>query len=197
MAVVNTIYKGVSRIEAIPSVKHLQRIKTILNQCIQYRIEKTAQKQPRHFNSLEIIRVSYQSIEKKVFYTLHLQLDVVEPEKAKRFQAMVNNWLKRYLPKCIFQIFEYETHGKVDKLLTLLEKEPHLIDEIQRIVLIPPMEVNKRDKLIQQVQTNPDNLVFIQPLLLGSVALYGFSSDLVTITKGINDIDRVVSSISH
>ena len=107
----------------------------------------------------------------------------------------MNNWLKRYLPKRILQIFEYETYGKVDKLLALLEKEPHLIDEIQRVVLIPPMEINKRDKLIQQVQTDPNNLVFIQPLLLGSVALYGFSSDLMTITKGINDIDRVISSI--
>ena len=195
MVVVNAIYKGISRKEAIPSAKYLQQIKTVFNQCIQYRKEKTELKQQKHFNALEITDITYQSIGNKVLYTLHLKLNIINPEKKIRFQATVNNWLKRYLPKRILQIFEYETYGKVDKLLALLEKEPHLIDEIQRVVLIPPMEINKRDKLIQQVQTDPNNLVFIQPLLLGSVALYGFSSDLMTITKGINDIDRVISSI--
>ena len=195
MVVVNAIYKGISRKEAIPSAKYLQQIKTVFNQCIQYRKEKTELKQQKHFNALEITDITYQSIGHKVLYTLHLKLNIINPEKKIRFQATVNNWLKRYLPKRILQIFEYETYGKVDKLLALLEKEPHLIDEIQRVVLIPPMEINKRDKLIQQVQTDPNNLVFIQPLLLGSVALYGFSSDLMTITKGINDIDRVISSI--
>lgn len=195
MAVVNAIYKGISRIEAIPSAKYLQQIKNVFNQCTQYRKALTEEKRPKYFNTLEITDITCQSIGNKVLYTLHLKIDVIDPEKEIRFQATVNNWLKRYLPKHLLQIFEYETYGKVDKLLALLEKEPHLIDEIQRIVLIPPMEVNKRDKLIQQVQTNPDNLVFIRPLPLGSLALYGFSSDLMTITKGINDIDRIVSSI--
>ena len=47
MAVVNAIYKGISRKEAIPSVESIQQIKTVFNQCIQYRKEKTERKQQK------------------------------------------------------------------------------------------------------------------------------------------------------
>ena len=192
MAVVNAIYKGVSRTEAIPSAKYVQQIKNVFNQCIQYRKEKTEEKQPRYFNTLEITDITYQSIGNKVLYTLHLKVDVIDSEKALRFQATVNNWLRRYLPKHLLQVFEYETCGKIDKLLSILEKEPYRVDEIKRIVLIPRIQFDQKEQLLQQVQTNPDNLVFIRTLPLGSLALYGFTQDIMTIVKGRNDIDRLV-----
>lgn len=193
MAVVNAIYKGVSRTEAIPSAKYVQQIKNVFNQCIQYRKTLTEdKKRPRYFNTLEITDITYQSIGNKVLYTLHLKVDVIDPEKEIRFQATVNNWLKRYLPKHLLHVFEYETCGKVDKLLTILEKEPYRVDEIKRIVLIPRIQFDKKEQLFQHVQTNPDNLVFIQALPLGSLALYGFTQDIMVIVKGRNDIDRLV-----
>ena len=193
MAVVNAIYKGISRKEAIPSAKYLQQIKTVFNQCIQYRKTLTEEKKrPRYFNTLEITNITYQSIENKVFYTLHLKVDVIDPEKEIRFQATVNNWLKRYLPKHLLHVFEYEICGKIDKLLTILEKEPYRVDEIKRIVLIPRIQFEKKEQLFQHVQTNPDNLVFIRALPLGSLAFYGFTQDIMTIVKGRNDIDRLV-----
>lgn len=193
MAVVNAIYKGVSRTEAIPSAKYVQQIKNVFNQCIQYRKTLTEdKKRPRYFNTLEITDITYQSIGNKVLYTLHLKVDVIDPEKEIRFQATVNNWLKRYLPKHLLYVFEYETCGKVDKLLTILEKEPYRVDEIKRIVLIPRIQFDKKEQLFQHVQTNPDNLVFIQALPLGSLALYGFTQDIMVIVKGRNDIDRLV-----
>ena len=193
MAVVNAIYKGVSRIEAIPSAKYLQQIKTVFNQCIQYRKTLTEEKKrPKYFNTLEITDITYQSIGNRVLYTLHLKVDVIDPEKAPRFQATVNSWLKRYLPKYLLQVFEYETCGKVDKLLSILEKEPYRVDEIKRIVLIPRIQFDQKEQLFQHVQTNPDNLVFIRALPLGSLAFYGFTQDIMTIVKGRNDIDRLV-----
>ena len=193
MAVVNAIYKGVSRTEAIPSAKYVQQIKNVFNQCIQYRKTLTEdKKRPRYFNTLEITDITYQTIGNKVLYTLHLKVDVIDPEKEIRFQATVNNWLKRYLPKHLLHVFEYETCGKVDKLLTILEKEPYRVDEIKRIVLIPRIQFDKKEQLFQHVQTNPDNLVFIQALPLGSLALYGFTQDIMAIVKGRNDIDRLV-----
>ena len=192
MAVVNAIYKGISRKEAIASAKYVQQIKTVFNQCIQYRKEKTERKQQKNFNTLEITDITYQSIGNKVLYTLHLKVDIINPEKALRFQTTVNNWLKRYLPKHLLHVFEYETCGKVDQLLSILEKEPYRVDEIQRIVLIPRIQFDKKEQLFHQVQTNPDNLVFIRPLPLGSLALYGFTQDIMAIVKGCNDIDRLV-----
>ena len=193
MVVVNAIYKGISRIEAIPSAKYLQQIKTVFNQCIQYRKTLTEEKKrPKYFNTLEITDITYQSIGNRVLYTLHLKVDVIDPEKASRFQATVNNWLKRYLPKYLLQVFEYETCGKVDKLLSILEKEPYRVDEIKRIVLIPRIQFDQKEQLLQQVQTNPDNLVFIRTLPLGSLVLYGFTQDIMAIVKGRNDIDRLV-----
>lgn len=193
MAVVNAIYKGISRKEAIPSAKYVQQIKNVFNQCIQYRKTLTEEKKrPKYFNTLEITDITYQSIGNKILYTLHLKVDVIDPEKEIRFQATVNNWLKRYLPKHLLHVFEYETCGKVDKLLTILEKEPYRVDEIQRIVLIPRIQFEKKEQLFLHVQTNPDNLVFIRALPLGSLALYGFTQDIMTIVKGRNDIDRLV-----
>lgn len=193
MAVVNAIYKGISRKEAIPSAKYVQQIKNVFNQCIQYRKTLTEEKKrPKYFNTLEITDITYQSIGNKVLYTLHLKVDVIDPEKEIRFQATVNNWLKRYLPKHLLHVFEYETCGKVDKLLTILEKEPYRVDEVKRIVLIPRIQFEKKEQLFQHVQTNPDNLVFIQALPLGSLALYGFTQDIMVIVKGRNDIDRLV-----
>ena len=135
MAVVNAIYKGISRKEAIPSAKYVQQIKNVFNQCIQYRKTLTEEKKrPKYFNTLEITDITYQSIGNKVLYTLHLKVDVIDPEKEIRFQATVNNWLRRYLPKHLLHVFDYETCGKVDKLLSILEKEPYRVDEIKRIV---------------------------------------------------------------
>lgn len=193
MAVVNAIYKGISRKEATPSAKYVQQIKNVFNQCIQYRKTLTEEKKrPRYFNTLEITDITYQSIGNKVLYTLHLKMDVIDPEKEIRFQATVNNWLKRYLPKHLLHVFDYETCGKVDKLLSVLEKEPYRVDEIKRIVLIPRIQFEKKEQLFQYIQTNPDNLVFIRALPLGSLALYGFTQDIMVIVKGRNDIDRLV-----
>lgn len=193
MAVVNAIYKGISRIEAIPSAKYVQQIKTVFNQCIQYRKTLTEEKKrPKYFNTLEITDITYQSIGNKVLYTLHLKVDVIDPEKEIRFQATVNNWLKRYLPKHLLHVFDYETCGKVDKLLTILEKEPYRVDEIKRMVLIPHIQFEKKEQLFQHVQTNPDNLVFIRALPLGSLVLYGFTQDIMAVVKRRNDIDRLV-----
>lgn len=194
MAVVNAIYKGISRIEAIPSAKYVQQIKNVFNQCIQYRKEKTERKQQKNFNTLEITDITYQSIGNKVLYTLHLKMDVINPEKEIRFQTTVNHWLKRYLPKHLLQVFEYETCGKTDKLLSILEKEPYRADEIKRITLIPRIQFDQKEQLLKQVQTNPDNLVFIRALPLGSLALYGFTQDIMAIMKGRNDIDRLVGN---